>query len=147
MWFNAEMVATAITSMSTGKACGRDGLVSEVWRAAMWADERVSAQVAWAANMRLAHDPGLLRPRAATERQAWDGDGSSTHNTDDTTAAAEGETRRYRPRRERRPGNKPSTTNNDGRRPDRPATPDIDGVRRSQRRQKGRIHERRRRRR
>lgn len=62
--FNAEMVTAAISSMSTGKnTCGRGGLVSEVWRAIVWADERLRAQIAWASNMRLAPDPSVYGQR------------------------------------------------------------------------------------
>lgn len=55
--FNSEMVATAMALMTVGKTCGRDGLVSEVWRAAAWVDERLPAQIPSAANMRLANGP------------------------------------------------------------------------------------------
>lgn len=62
MTVNAEDIAKVVHEMPKNKTSGRDMLVAEVWAAAIAADGRQTAQLAWATNQRIANSSARSPP-------------------------------------------------------------------------------------
>lgn len=67
----AEEVKVLVRGMPRNKTCGRDMLVSEVWSAAIAADDRQAAHMAWATNQRVANAQMRRPPARKTSTDAY----------------------------------------------------------------------------
>lgn len=68
---NQEDVERIFSHMPRNKTCGRDMLVTEVWAAAIAADSRVAAHLAWAANQRIVNTAARLQPDGKRTGNTW----------------------------------------------------------------------------